>query len=697
MKRLIAFLFPLITFSGFGQSRPNLPKAPSRVEFANVIVSLDDYTRNKVDNLILNLLTPENSYLEAKLERMHLYFPIIEPILKQEGVPDDLKYLAVQESNLMPDALSSSGAVGFWQFKDYTAAELGLKMNHEIDERKYIFESTRAAAKYFKKNNIIFKNWLSCIYAYNQGPTGASKEIPDYWSYASEVKFDNNTPNYLIKALAHRIAFEYRLNRFQNTSEKKLLIYPTHSKSLAEIALELDVDLNELKSYNAWLYAPVIPAGSNYNVVVPVEEDREKDLMARVSRDKKFNVTDNSYPKLKRLTVTTTSDEEPIFYEINGKAGILAQPGDEAAQLAKKSKVPLKEFLKYNDLSDRDMIKTGNVYYLQKKGNKAPVEFHTAGLNQSFWDISQMYGVRLKKILKYNRLKTVKQLQAGQVVWIQRKRPKSKPVEFIDQPLQQEVNQSDISIASSEEESSETPLGETNLNNGQQTNMKAGVIIQENEEAFIEEEKKPVITKIESSAYEGKEVTVRSQSEINSTPTKANSLPKTHRVKQGETIFSLAKQYGLSIEELRSLNNMTSSSVLKYGQDLIISSDNTSPEIKNSTETGQAKSYNPSQPLIHTVSKGQTLYAISKMYGTSVSDIQRWNNITGNNIAIGQRLKVSEGSQNEIIASAYNYTVKKGDTLFSIAKRNDLSVEQLKLLNNLSSNTISVGQILKVR
>lgn len=699
MKRLTAFLIALISFQTFAQTEHSLPEAPTRVEFANVIVNLDDYTKSKVDNLILNLLTPENSYLDAKLERMQWYFPIIEPILEEEGVPDDLKYLAVQESNLLPDALSSSGAVGFWQFKEPTAAELGLKMNRELDERKYIFASTRAAAKYFKKNNIIFKNWLSCIYAYNQGPTGAGKEIPDYWSYASEVKFDKDTPEYLIKALAHRIAFEYRLNRLRN-SPRKLVTYPTHSKSLAEIAVELTVDLSELRSYNAWLYAPAIPPGTNYNVIVPVNTERLDEVMAKINRRQDLTVTDKGYPKLRRITTATTSDDEPILYEINGKAGILAQPGDEAAQLAKKGRVPLKEFLKFNDLNDRDMIKTGQVYYLQKKSNKAPVEFHTAGLNQSFWDVSQMYGVKLKKVLKYNRLKSVEQLQPGRVVWMQRKRPANKPVEIIKQALPQEEIKPQLPIASNynkEKEVTELPLDKPELvidKKEETVTTKPTPSISESDDVS---EDRPVVARVVTPSSEPKKVVVKSQPEVTA-PINEKSNTQTHRVQQGETLFSLAKKYGLSLSELRRLNNMTESSVLQYGQELIVSGNTESretPKIEKTTPSEVSSS--SSSPEYHTVSRGQTLYSISKIYGTSVSNIQQWNNLSGTDIAVGQQLKVSAGSGSPKQASAFSYTVKRGDTLFSIAKRNDITVSQLKSINNLSSNTISVGQVLRVR
>ncbi|MGR3808881.1 LysM peptidoglycan-binding domain-containing protein [Jiulongibacter sp. NS-SX5] len=690
MKRILAFL--TIIFCSqlvFAQSM-SLPETPGKVEFANVIVNLDNDTKNKVDNLILNLLTPENAYLDAKLQRMQWYFPIIEQILEEEGVPDDLKYLAVQESNLIPDALSSSGAVGFWQFKEPTAAELGLVMNREVDERKYIFESTKAAARYFKKNNIIFKNWLSCIYAYNQGPTGASKEIPDYWSYASEVKFDKNTPEYLIKALAHRIAFEHRLNRLKD-SPRAFIIYPTRAKSLAEIAVELTVDLSELREYNAWLYAPAIPAAKDYNVVVPVNRERLDEVLDKVNQRRSLSLTDKGFPILKRLTISTTSDEEPIFYEINGKKGILAQPGDEAAQLAKKGNVSLGEFLTLNDLTDRDMIKTGRVYYLEKKDKKGPVEFHTAGLKQNFWDVSQMYGIRLKKLLKYNRLKVVEQLQPGRVVWLQRKRPKNKPVEIIKQALPQEENKPQLPVQPTytPKETTEVPLDKPVVMPKKELEEKKPVVIKQEEP---EEEKSPVVVKRVPETKPVIEKKPVKEEVVN----KPSTSVARHTVGQGETLFSIAKRYNTTVAELRRINGMSSNSILQYGQELIINPEIASEQSAPVRNVETNESY--ANPEYHTVSRGQTLFSISKMYGLSVSQLQSLNGISGTNISVGQKLIVNKAAgSSQKSNSAFSYTVKKGDTLFSIAKRNDLSVADLKRINNLSGNTISVGQVLRVR
>ena len=87
-------------------------------------------------------------YFQAKVELADMYFPIIERVFREEGLPDDFKYLALIESGLVSDAVSTSNAVGYWQFKKETATDYGLRVTNDIDERKHIVESSRSAARY---------------------------------------------------------------------------------------------------------------------------------------------------------------------------------------------------------------------------------------------------------------------------------------------------------------------------------------------------------------------------------------------------------------------------------------------------------------------------------------------------------------------------------------------------------------------
>ena len=730
MKKIsIGLLCFLNVVAVFAQEQYSIPATPRKIEFANIIVQLDDNAFEKVNQKVIGLLTPQNAYLDAKLEQMQWYFPFVENILEEEGVPDDMKYLMVQESGLKADALSRTGAVGYWQMKEPTAKELGLRVDNDIDERKYLFASTKAAALYFKKNNIIFKNWLSSMMAYNQGPTGAAKILPAEWSYANEVKFTDDTPDYLITALSHRIAFEHRLNRLKK-SPRKLIVYPTRGKSLAEIAVELTVDLSELRTYNSWLNAAAIPVDKEYFVLIPIRVEDEERLMALINRKKDLHTSDKGFPALTRVTLNNTSGSEPILYKINDKQGILAEPGDEAAQLARKAEISLPTFLKYNDLTDKDLIMTGKVYYLEPKNKKAAVEYHTASKNQTLWEISQNYGVRLKSILKYNRLKKVERLQPGRVVWLQRKRPKNQAIEIINDPIFKEEETTEPVKVKTEYEAPKPDVVSS-----RPSAVEPKEVIEEPKVEVVSRPRYEEKKVIEMPKEEAKPIVVIPRKDPEIERKRESELPKksvveTHKVTQGETLFSIAKRYGISVKELRAFNNMSESDVLKYGQVLKVTND---AEIERKAYTPEVVVEKPvvqtapkSTPPVamptpavkentsaaavakegyHIVQKGETLFSIAKMYNIELYEIKAFNSLENNDINVGQSLRVRSAisgistrpSTEPGSASVSTHIVEKGQTLFSISRMYNLSVERLKALNNLSSNEISIGQSLRVK
>lgn len=138
-----------------------------------------------------------------------------------------------------------------------------------------------------------------------------------------------------------------------------------------------------------------------------------------------------------------------------------------------------------------------------------------------------------------------------------------------------------------------------------------------------------------------------------------------YTVKSGDTLWSIAKNNGLTVDELKKLNNLTTNK-LSIGQKLKLSSDTTSEDT-------------------YVVKSGDTLYAIARKYGVSVDEIKKYNNLTTNSLSIGQVLKIP-GMKNN------TYIVKSGDTLYAIAKKNNVSLNDLMSLNNLNNTTLSIGQ-----
>lgn len=151
---------------------------------------------------------------------------------------------------------------------------------------------------------------------------------------------------------------------------------------------------------------------------------------------------------------------------------------------------------------------------------------------------------------------------------------------------------------------------------------------------------------------------------------------QTYTVQSGDTLYGISKQFGVSVDELKRINNLTSNTITK-GEILKIPSTVTT--------------------IDYVVKKGDSLYSIAKRYNTTVKDITRLNNLTSNNLTVGQLLIIAIDDNATSTPTTYkDYVVKKGDSLYSIANKNNITVDELKKINNLTSNMLSIGQVLKL-
>lgn len=185
-----------------------LPKLPKEVEFCGRMITLDNFdVQERLDKeLIVN--TFYHSSTIQSFKRSNRYFSDIEYILKQEDVPEDFKYLCLIESGLT-QAVSPSGAKGFWQFMPTTGKEYGLIVNDEIDERLNIKKSTKAACQYLKDANSKFNDWVLTAAAYNRGVGGISNDLEEQEvdSYF-DLHLNSETSRYVFRILALKLIFE---------------------------------------------------------------------------------------------------------------------------------------------------------------------------------------------------------------------------------------------------------------------------------------------------------------------------------------------------------------------------------------------------------------------------------------------------------------------------------------------------------
>lgn len=215
--KLLYFLFVIVLFSqctvvnSTSPTQTNtqkIPVLPESISFSGEAIPLDKhYVLERLDReLLVNSFWHSNSILVLK--RAAKYFPIIEPILKENGIPDDFKYLAVIESGLT-NVTSPAGAEGFWQFMPQTAIDYGLEVNGDIDERLHLIKSTKSAAAYIRDAYAEFGNWTLAAAAYNAGvqrikTSLKEQQIKSYYN----LFLNKETSRYMYRLLATKLIFE---------------------------------------------------------------------------------------------------------------------------------------------------------------------------------------------------------------------------------------------------------------------------------------------------------------------------------------------------------------------------------------------------------------------------------------------------------------------------------------------------------
>lgn len=240
-----------------------VPKVPERMIFAGdtILFSRMDI-RERMDRELITF-----SYMHTSstlmIKRANRLFPQIEPILKEYGVPDDLKYLMAIESNLDPTSLSAAGAAGLWQFMQTTARQYGLEVNANIDERYNTKKATQAACRYLLDAYAKYGNWMTVAASYNGGQNGISRRLEQQQqSSAIDLWLVEETSRYMFRILAAKLFFSSpSLFGYSFSSEdlypyipaKEQVVIDYQIDNLVEFAKTHGVSYAQLKRANLWL------------------------------------------------------------------------------------------------------------------------------------------------------------------------------------------------------------------------------------------------------------------------------------------------------------------------------------------------------------------------------------------------------------------------------------------------------------
>jgi len=261
-----------------------LPEVPVEFEFAGQKVRFDScekYERMEREILAFCYMHSQSILM---LKRSSIYFPQVEPILREKGIPDDFKFLMVIESNLEPKSLSAAGAAGLWQFTKASAKEWRLEVNEYVDERYNTKRATEAACDYLNKSFSLFNDWFTVAASYNAGTNALKKFVAQqHRTSAFDLWMAEETTRYIYRLIACKMLFENPSSfgfdvpqelRYHYVKPRKIVSVTETVSDLAEFALSNGVTYAELKRANLWLRSSKLPDKSHklYQIVIPGDE-----------------------------------------------------------------------------------------------------------------------------------------------------------------------------------------------------------------------------------------------------------------------------------------------------------------------------------------------------------------------------------------------------------------------------------------
>jgi hypothetical protein len=254
---------------------------PDSANFAGEPVPLDIFYVKEQLERDLTVNTYWHSSTLLSLKRAARWFPVIEPILEKNGIPDDFKYLALIESGLM-NVVSPSGAAGYWQFLDKTGKEYGLEVNKEIDERYHVAKATEAACAYLKKSYLKFRNWTLVAASYNAGQGRIEETIEDQMEKNFyNMYLNDETSRYMFRILAMKyicldpVKYGFKLEKgdYYDPLRVKTVKVTSSISSLPAFAKEHKTSYRMLKELNPWLRSDKLTVRGNdsFEIYLPAE------------------------------------------------------------------------------------------------------------------------------------------------------------------------------------------------------------------------------------------------------------------------------------------------------------------------------------------------------------------------------------------------------------------------------------------
>ena len=696
-NRIAEFYVDLLPPSYLDSVPPELTSFVTRYQLNDMLNNMEDDTSSQ--NLIPFSCTKSSSYnipitynirvqkaltallssrktkwIEKLINRANKYRPFMNEMFEKEGLPTDLTFLPLLESAFNPKAYSPAHASGLWQFIPSTGRVFDMRENYWVDERRDPIKSTQGAIRYFKKLYNQFDDWYLALASYNCGEGRVARELKKsdeqtYWV----LNLPKETMNYVPLFVAYQIIAKnphcFGLNVDSTIKGYEFdTVQVSDCIDLNKIAKGINISYDSLKSMNPHIKQWCTPPNMK-NVTLYIPKDSKEDYYT--------------------FYKTLSNRDKVNWYRYQ------IQVGDALGSIAQRFDVSLSALKSINKMKSNRIIAGRYIFVPIPANSKIPPNststsnykgsnykgkriIHKIKNGESLYTISKKYGVTVKQIIEWNKIKNPSKISVGQKLYIY-----TNGARVYGDKRYYTVKSGESLYTIS---------------------RKLGVPMNDLARWNKLSTKKPIIHPGEKLIFYGDPIN------NSKAQTKATTTPKGDKryytVKSGESLYTISKKLGVTVSDLARWNNLNSKKPIIHPGDRLtfygtLTKEN--PPKASVTSKGTKKYY--------TVKKGETLYSISKKLGIALNDIIKWNNMDkskptihpgdkiifyGNSIKSSSKEKspkrMSSSSQSTI-----KYKVKKGDTVFGIAKLFNVTTKEIISLNKLTNGkVIHPGDIILV-
>jgi membrane-bound lytic murein transglycosylase D len=651
-----------------------------------------------LENIIKSFLKNRKKAYERLMAISEYYFPLFEDALAKQNVPLEIKYLAVVESALNPKAVSRVGATGLWQFMYQTGKQYNLKIDSYVDDRSDPLKASEAAAQYMTNMYKIFGDWDLVLASYNSGPGNVAKAIrrsggqQNFWNIRKYLP--QETQGYVPAFLATMYIYEYHKEHGIVPSRAAVKHFATDTImiqkqiSFKQLSDLLDIPVAQLQMLNPQFKLNVVPAyfDNKHFLRLPLDKiavftSNEEKIYAYVQHE--LDQRERPFSRFQTALASRDSIERGESYTVSRTKFHKVKRGDNLSEIADRYDVSMSDIKKWNKL----------------KSNKAPLGRKLKIIT------SERIAARVKKpkadstaVASLSKSTPTVTTAIAQVTPKDQKVYKEeKVVSFQDVTKFHKVKKGDnLSEIAAKYDVAMSDIKKWNKLKSNNVALGKSLKIITNERVVTTVKK---LVKSENIA-----ATEKSKKEAVENTEKPEDF---YIVEQGDNLSTIAKKHNITIDELKKWNNLQDNTIQLESKLKIA-------DITNKDDKTQVAPKTEIRNIEYTVQAGDNLGSIARKNNVAVSDIKMWNELSDDNIQLGDKLIVAKklivdnsqtvaekSSKKEKLSKVEreddHYYVKKGDSLFSIAKKYPgVSVSDIKKWNGINGNSLKPGMKLKI-